>query len=202
MRAIHSSLRSIWPVFTSSRAVYGFGLGLGLRYTLWFSVWRKTFWGLGTIKSLPAADMQTCVHVCVCACVFSCLTVATCWHTIDPWLACGGSLFYRPWGDWGVTVCVCGGSDEPQTAPSAVRTIERAGEAQRQGRSSVGQLGRKGSLYCRMKPNINGLEDRCVLCWEIYFPLYGVFTLAGLFDWCYGGRFSLLLDCQYCQCSC
>ncbi len=55
------------------------------------------------------------------------------------------------------------------------------------------------SLYCRIKRNINGLEDRCVLCWEIYFPLHGVFTLAKPFDWYYGGRFSLLLDCQYCS---
>lgn len=140
----------------------------------------------------------------VAPCVSSCVTEARCWHATDPWLACGGSLFYSTWGDWRVTVClcVCSGSVEPQTAAEAVRTIECTGEAQRQGRSSIGQLGGKASLYCRMKPNINGLEDRCVLCWEIYFPLYGVFTLARHFDWYYGGCISLLLHCQYHQCSC
>ena len=86
-------------------------------------------------------------------------------------------------------------------AASAVCTIECTGEAHRQGRSSIGRLGGKASLYCRMKPDINGLEDRCALCREIYFPLCGVFILAELHERYYDGCFSLLLDCPFCQCS-
>lgn len=133
-----------------------------------------------------------------------CVFLSWQWQDVDTPLTPGWHVAAAYFTAHGVTEgwpCVCGSSDEPQTAAWAVRTIECTGEAQRQGRSSVGVLGGKASLYCRTKPNINGLEDRCVLCWEIYFPLYGVFTLAGHFDWHYGGRFSLLLHCQYCQCS-
>lgn len=57
----------------------------------------------------------------VCACVSSCLSEARCWHTTDPQLACGGSLFYSQCDDWEVAVCVCmcGGNDEPQTSAKA-----------------------------------------------------------------------------------
>lgn len=48
------------------------------------------------------------VHLCICVCVLSCLTVARRWHAADPRLACGCSLFYSPRGDRRVTVCVCG----------------------------------------------------------------------------------------------
>lgn len=99
-------------------------------------------------------------------------------------------------------VTVCGGGDEPQTSAEATRITECAGEAQRWGRSSICRLGAEASLYCRTKPNISVLDDRCVLCWEIYFPLYGVFTLAGRFDWYYSGCISMLLQCQYHQGCC
>lgn len=61
-------------------------------------------------KGLPSScNANTCVDTCarLCVCVSSCLKEARCWHTTDPQLACGGSLFYSQWGDWTVTVCVC-----------------------------------------------------------------------------------------------
>lgn len=153
-----------------------------------------------TCVAVRVCELIVYVYICACVCLLAWqrqdvdTPLTPGWHVAAAYFTAMGWLK-------GDSVCVC--SDEPQTAAAAVRTIECTGEAQRQGRSSIGWLGRKVSLYCRMKPNINGLEDRCVLCWEIYFPLFGVFTLARHFDWYYyGGCISLLLHCHYCQYSC
>lgn len=48
--------------------------------------------------------------------------MARCWHTIDLWLACGGSLFYSPWGDRRVTVCVWRWWWAPRRQPQPTRS--------------------------------------------------------------------------------
>lgn len=99
-----------------------------------------------------------------------CLTVARCWHAFDPWLACGGSLFYSSWVDWRVTECVCGGSDEPPDGGLS-HLDHRVHRWSTTTRLFQHRPAEKKSLPL-LKPNINGLQGRCVLCWEIHSCLH------------------------------
>lgn len=123
-------------------------------------------------------------------------TAARRWHATDPQPACGGSLFYSQWGDcvwrrrWAPDVCWSHPDHGVRRWSTALRSFQHL------------PAGSWSLPLLSYEPNISVLDDRCVLCWEIYFPLYGVFTLAGRFDWYYSGCISMLLQCQYHQGCC